>query len=988
MNQPERPFTQLRAAQLAAIVTTSNDAIVSTTLDHVVCTWNMGAERLFGYMEAEVVGRNLVTLIVPDDCVEELTLIHNALREGRRSPLRETNRRRKDGSLIAVEINASSMFDHANQVSGISVIFRDLTERRQAELVIRSNDAKLRLGMSVAGVGIGTVDYVGGSITLDSMAAAMFDLPANVPIPRSTVHTRIHPDDASIIATSIAAALDPTGSGFVAVEHRIVRLDGSVCWVAVRKQVEFAEPQTGGTKRATSAVLALRDISERKEAASSLSMSEARYRSALAAGGMVTWETDLIARTRTWTKESLALFGLTLPDGRGQVGGDADEYRSVMHPEDRHLVKQFHEQADREDWFSAEYRIVRSDGAIRWISGNGLVVARTSDGKAHHVVSIVADISERKNLESKIRSSEQRYRRLFEAAHDGVLIIAPDTRKIIDANPFMTELLGYSRDELIGKELFEIGLLKDEVASREMVEKLKKTHQIRYEDLPLESQEGQHQQVEVVANLYDEGDHTVIQCNIREITARKQAEALAAQNAALFATLVEQAPSGMYVIDAQFRMLQINARALPVFATVQNVIGRDFEEIVRILWGRDIGDPIVDVFRNTLATGERHVSPQFHAKRHDLEVEQAYEWETQRVILADGQFGVVCYFNDVTERKRASDVLAEREAHVRSILDNTVAFVGLMDNEGTLLQVNTSALAASGSTREDLVGRKFWHAGLWSHDVAEVARLKEFIARAAAGETVRYDVVIRAAGDVLMDVDFMLAPVRNAAGAVTLLVPSGVDITERKRAEKHNALLMAEVNHRSMNLLAVVQAVARQTARNGDPATFVSRLSDRIDGLAASQDLLIKNEWRGVEISDLIQAQLAVFRDLIGTRVFLGGPRARLTPAAAQGIGMALHELATNAAKHGALSNGDGRVHISWHIAAEKEANFAMRWLEEGGPKVAHPTRKGFGQTVIGRMAEAAVEGTVEINYEENGLSWTLRSPVAETLERRRVDAY
>lgn len=143
---------------------------------------------------------------------------------------------------------------------------------------------------------------------------------------------------------------------------------------------------------------------------------------------------------------------------------------------------------------------------------------------------MILDITARRQALERMRVSEIRYRRLFEAAHDGVLIIDPATSRIIDANPFMTRLLGYTRDQLIGKELFEIGLLKDEVASRQMFRKLKKDHEIRYENLPLESQSGHHQDVEVVANLYHEDGQPVIQCNIRDITIRKLAEEMSSRN--------------------------------------------------------------------------------------------------------------------------------------------------------------------------------------------------------------------------------------------------------------------------------------------------------------------------------------------------------------------------------------------------------------------------------------------------------------------------
>lgn len=140
------------------------------------------------------------------------------------------------------------------------------------------------------------------------------------------------------------------------------------------------------------------------------------------------------------------------------------------------------------------------------------------------ILLFIIDITERRRTQAAIEISEIRYRRLFEAARDGILILDPGTRKITDANPFMSELLGYPREELLGKELWEIGLLRDEKANQSAFRELQKKHFIRYEDLPLQNKTGQRREVEFVSNLYDEGGRNVIQCNIRDITRRKQAE--------------------------------------------------------------------------------------------------------------------------------------------------------------------------------------------------------------------------------------------------------------------------------------------------------------------------------------------------------------------------------------------------------------------------------------------------------------------------------
>jgi PAS domain S-box-containing protein len=292
-----------------------------------------------------------------------------------------------------------------------------------------------------------------------------------------------------------------------------------------------------------------------------------------------------------------------------------------------------------------------------------------SDGRSQRTVSLEAersldrqecrvvmtDITERKHAEEKVRISEIRYRRLFEAAHDGVLLLDPGTRQITDANPFMTKLLGYPREQLVGKELFEIGLLKDETASQEMFRKLKRSHQVRYEDLPLESRDGRHQEVEVVANLYTENGHTVIQCNIRDITTRKKAEELLRRNEALFSALLDQAPVGVYVVDDQFRLQQCNPLARSVFGKIHPLIGRDFSEINHLLWPKKVSDRMIREFRHTLKTGKSYRSPEFTERRLNSNRSESYEWQIQRITLPDGAHGVVAFFNDITERTRAEE---------------------------------------------------------------------------------------------------------------------------------------------------------------------------------------------------------------------------------------------------------------------------------------------------------------------------------------------
>jgi PAS domain S-box-containing protein len=209
------------------------------------------------------------------------------------------------------------------------------------------------------------------------------------------------------------------------------------------------------------------------------------------------------------------------------------------------------------------------------------------------------------------------------------------------------------------------------------------------------------------------------------------------------------------------------------------------------------------------------------------------------------------------------------------------------------------------------------------------------------------------------------------------MVGTAQDISERKERQERERLLMREVNHRAKNMLSVVDAIAHQTAAN-TPEDFIERFSERIQALSASQDLLIRNEWHGVGAEDLIRAQLAPFADLIGSRIVVGGPKLRLNAASAQAIGLALHELTTNAGKYGALSKDTGFLHIGWRTEGE---TFAMDWTEHDGPPVSPPQRRGFGTVVMKEMAERSVNGTVDLDYAPSGLIWRLVCPAGTALE-------
>src|SRR6185295_2967575 len=219
---------------------------------------------------------------------------------------------------------------------------------------------------------------------------------------------------------------------------------------------------------------------------------------------------------------------------------------------------------------------------------------------------------------------------------------------------------------------------------------------------------------------------------------------------------------------------------------------------------------------------------------------------------------------------------------------------------------------------------------------------------------------------------------------------SGVtaDITERKRAEERQILLAEEVDHRARNVVAVVQSIMRLT-RADSIDEYIGALDGRIGALSSAHRLLASSRWEGADLNRLVEEEFAPYRAERHERVSSHGPVVLLPPAIAQTIALALHELATNAAKYGALSTASGRVTLTWRT---EPAKLELVWVESGGPKVSPPTRRGYGSRAIIAGIERQLGGVVNFDWQANGLHCTLSIPhdgnvdSQRPFERRQID--
>jgi PAS domain S-box-containing protein len=916
-----------------------------------------------------------------------------------------------------------------------SALKESTAQLRQAESRLAEREERFRGIYEHAGTGIAITGMQGRFQSCNPAYAAMLGY-SEAELRGLDFAALIHPEDRDANLAQVARLISNEIPSFETT-NRYVGKGGRLIWV--HKHVSLLRDARG---RPTNLIALVTDISERKHCEEQLRESEERLQFALGAAQLGTWRWDILKDGNVLQCDTRCrvLFGLS-----PHAPLTNTILASAILPEDRVQAKaaaaRALDPADPHDDYACEYRVKHPDGTVLWLSSSGraffeLDPVAGSGRRPVLMAGALRDVTET-HLVKASRESEERLRHLGDSLPESAVYRyaheTGGTPRFHYISAGIEQLNGVRAQDVLRDAGVLLGqILPDHRTLLEEAEKRSARDMSDFKmEVPMRRSDGAVRWMRFQSRPDRGQDGTVVWDGVQtDITEQRDAaEALRESETQLaseaFALrrlneassrlwrakclregldemlsaaieLLEADKGDIKLLDASQRVLTIVAQRgfdqqfLDFFSQVSednnSACGRALRLGERIIIEDVEAEENYAPFRSVAAAaGYRAVqctpligrdgTPLGMIATHFRNVHRPTARELHRLDLYTRQAA------DFIERCNSDEILCEREERFRGIFENAGTGIAITDMNGRFQCCNPAYMSLLGYSEPEL--RELHCATLIHPDDREQNLLEK--RRLDAGEISSFKIVNRYVGKdgVPLWVHKHVSLLRDAAGNPTSTITLVTDISERKRQEDHIRLLMREVNHRSKNLLTVVQSIARQTASAG-PADFLERFEMRIASLAASQDLLVKNEWKGVDLEELVRSQLAHFEDLIGTRITLQGPPLFISASAAQAIGMALHELATNSGKHGALAGGSGRAVIAWRIKRAEET-FFMEWRELCSHPITVPSKRGFGSTMICQIVEMKLDATVDLGFPSTGLTWRLQCPAGNILEGSRT---
>lgn len=896
------------------------------------------------------------------------------------------------------------------------------------------------LASEAAGFGIYEYDIANEKVRWSGYMRRLLGIAEESKACMDSVLPCIHPDDRERVRGAAKAIVRTVGRYHN--EFRIVRPGGEIRWILDRGQ--SLGPVNPATGKVALSIGTLIDVTEQRQAEIDRALWESRFRSiykySIAGIAITGPDGHILECNRAYSR----LVGYSESELREK------HFSELFHPDEyeEHVELARAMQAGEISFIDVEGRYVHKSGRPVWTRKIVSLLPDEVGGGARLAMVLATDITKRKQAEEALRESEKRERlrrqdleAVLEAVPAAVIFGEDRACSRLSLNRMAEDILGLPGQLEVAGFPKVVRVSKDGRLVEEGESPLHRAagtgRPVLGEDMELHYPDGPSRFIHGNAlPLFDEKGGVrgavgaFFDCTQWKQTekALRDSEATLARDAAALRRLNDASSrlwrardlaSGLdEVLSAAIELLGADRGVIQVYDAERGVIRiaavRGYDEaLVAAFEETRIDDyPVLaEAIRNgeTLAISDilndpRFVDPQYpqvagvlgfraaqfsplvsrdgtvlgvlstqFSQPHDLS-----EQDFQRLAL------FVRQATDFLERCRADEVRRESEERLRAIVDTAVDAIIVINDEGLIQSINPSGERIFGYSQEELAGQNIailmpeQNLALHNNYIANYLKTGKAMIMGSGRELMhrRKNGTIFTADTAIAE--WHLAGKRYFTGTIR-------DITERKRHEEEVQLLLREVNHRSKNLLALVQAIARQTVST-NAEDFLERFEERVRALAAAQDLLVKSEWKGVVLTELIRSQLAHFRDAIGERISLDGPPLFISAPAAQTLAMALHELATNAGKYGALSSSEGTIHVSWSVgwnASEDADSFEMEWREAHGPAVNARAREGFGSTVLGPMTEMSLDAQVQFDFEPSGVIWRLHCPLKNMVEGR-----
>lgn len=454
-------------------------------------------------------------------------------------------------------------------------------------------------------------------------------------------------------------------------------------------------------------------------------------------------------------------------------------------------------------------------------------------------------------------------------------------------------------------------------------------------------------------------------CIVNETTERVKADADLRESEERLRAIFAQSAAGIALGDLSGTLISVNDHFC-------RIVGRTRDELVGMrMQDLTFADDLPEnqrLFRHLVETGES-----FEIEKRYVRGDGSLVWVSNAVSAIRDDKGnmsqAVAISIDIGERRRAQDI----ERHLASMIASSNDAILGIDLDMKITSWNAAAEKLYGYSEEEAVGQTILML------VPDERRDEEpsILTQIKAGRIVEpYETQRQRKDGQLVEVLLSVSPICDANGNVIGASKTAQDITARKDAERLRSILVNELHHRVKNILATVIAIARQTigrdkANHEDVEAFTNRLSS----LSRAQDLLVHADWQQADLRAIVQQALSPYP---ADAFAVSGPSVFLPPKAVVSLSLALHELATNAAKYGALSVLGGQVSISWKFERVGDDRLTIIWEERGGPEVMPPARKGFGSTLVERLLAAELKGQTKFSYEKSGVICVIETEMSK----------